>query len=77
MSFTFDDMLRFATEAWGPLGTRTVHMWRVVRINVDHPETGLPSPTQMQISRWPHDQPLINLGRRTEMQRTATRYGGR
>jgi hypothetical protein len=27
--FTFDDMLRFATEAWGPLGTSTAHMWRV------------------------------------------------
>jgi len=27
--FTFDDMLKFATEAWGPLGTRTVRMWAV------------------------------------------------
>jgi hypothetical protein len=26
--FTFDDMLRFATEAWGPLGTATVHKWK-------------------------------------------------
>jgi hypothetical protein len=25
MSFTFDDMLKFAAEAWGPLGTKTVH----------------------------------------------------
>jgi len=29
MSFTFDDMLKFATEAWGPLGTRTALMWRI------------------------------------------------
>jgi hypothetical protein len=28
-SFTFDDMLRFATEAWGPLGTKTARMWAV------------------------------------------------
>jgi hypothetical protein len=175
MSFTFDDMLKFATEAWGPLGTRTAHMWRiyneryfdsalkpvplvitntqpfgkrlafcsygdangqgrtitvnvpknydrlladnctllhemihqylfergeypshdgvgwrreimrlhkiitstdlwagrsttkriektVTRINVPDPETGLASLTQMQIARWPHDQPLIKLG---------------
>jgi hypothetical protein len=26
-TLTFDDMLRFATEAWGALGTNTVHMW--------------------------------------------------
>jgi hypothetical protein len=24
---TFDDMLRFATEAWGPLGANTVRVW--------------------------------------------------
>jgi hypothetical protein len=27
MAFTFNDMLRFAAEAWGPLGTDTVHKW--------------------------------------------------
>jgi hypothetical protein len=27
LPFTFDDMLRFATEAWGPLGANTVRMW--------------------------------------------------
>jgi hypothetical protein len=25
--FTFDDMMKFATEAWGPLGTGTALMW--------------------------------------------------
>jgi len=28
-AFTFDDMLRFAAEAWGPLGTKTVRRWAV------------------------------------------------
>jgi hypothetical protein len=27
--FTFDDMVKFATEAWGPLGTNTANMWAV------------------------------------------------
>jgi hypothetical protein len=27
MTFSFDDMLKFATEAWGPLGTNTVRVW--------------------------------------------------
>jgi hypothetical protein len=26
--FTIDDMYRFATEAWGPLGTATVAKWK-------------------------------------------------
>jgi hypothetical protein len=26
--FTIDDMYRFATEAWGPLGTATVSKWK-------------------------------------------------
>jgi hypothetical protein len=29
MTFTFEDMERFATEAWGPLGTNTARKWRV------------------------------------------------
>jgi hypothetical protein len=27
MTFTFDDMLKFATEAWGPLGSNAVDKW--------------------------------------------------
>ena len=27
MAFTLDDMTRFATEAWGTLGTNTVAKW--------------------------------------------------
>jgi hypothetical protein len=28
MGFTFEDMERFATEAWGPLGTNAARKWR-------------------------------------------------
>jgi hypothetical protein len=28
VSFTFEDMERFAIEAWGPLGGATAHKWR-------------------------------------------------
>jgi hypothetical protein len=27
MGFDYDDMLKFATEAWGPLGAQTVRVW--------------------------------------------------
>jgi hypothetical protein len=30
--FSFDDMIKFATEAWGPLGANTARMWSVYNV---------------------------------------------